>query len=223
MPGITTEEKETRLQGRVFIYQMAHTVFGGEPDSSLFDVLASENCISTLRAMADGIPQLSALAEYCKGLSESAVYRASLERAESEYNRFVMGLGSNRVSHPWESAYTSNRRLLFQVETLEVRDAYRAFGYLPEMYPKVADDHIALECAFMLALAGKTLDAEGEEFVRLVAGQRDFLRDHMLKWVDNYASDLHEEAPGGLYDLMSTGLARFIKDDFVFLQEVVNG
>lgn len=223
MSGMTMEEKETRLQGRAFMYQMVHTVFSGEPDSSLFDVLASENCISTLRTMADGIPSLFALAQYCEKLSEDAARCAALEQAESEYGRFVMGLGSNRVSHPWESAYTSNRHLLFQAETLEVRNVYRAFGYLPEMYPKVADDHISLECAFMAALASKTLDAQEEELDRLVAGQRDFLRNHVLKWIDAYAADLHEEAAHGLYDLTATALAHFAKADLAFLREFVDG
>ena len=125
-----------------------------------------------------------------------------LRRSVSDFNRVVVGLGADRTSHPWESAYTNSKRLLFQAETLDVRNAYRAFGYLPECYPRVADDHIALECAFMAVLARKSLEVQDdEELACLEAGQRAFLQDHFLRWIGDYARDLRVDAPDGLYEL----------------------
>lgn len=215
-------QREAALQGRVFLYQMAHAVFSGEPDAPLFEVLGSRECCETLREMSGEVEGLRALSEFCAGLN--AEDAALIERSGSEYNRVVAGLGANRTSHPWESAYTNSKKLLFQVETLEVRNAYRAFGYLPEKYPKVADDHIALECAFMAALAQKTLDADASGdaagFVRLVDGQIGFLQDHMLKWIGGYARDVHFDAPDGLYDVTASALAAYAASDAAFLEGV---
>ena len=198
---------------RAFLYEMAHTVFGGEPDETLFSALCSPDCRGTLQAMgalsAGGA--VARLAEYVKRLAADEDVRArELRRSVSDFNRVVVGLGADRTSHPWESAYTNSKRLLFQAETLDVRNAYRAFGYLPECYPRVADDHIALECAFMAALARKSLEVQDdEELACLEAGQRAFLQDHFLRWIGDYARDLRVDAPGGLYELTAAALAEF--------------
>ena len=224
MDRIANEEIEARLAGRAFFYQLAHTVFSGEPDDRLFDALASEPCRDVLVEMSADCSGMSALSVFCDSLVQEDVdRRALLDAALSDYNRVIAGLGGNRDSHPWESAYTSSKKLLFQVETLEVRNAYRAFGYLPQMYPKVADDHIALECAFLAQLAQKQLDAEGEEFQRLAEGQLGFLRDHLLKWIDQYVFDIRNDAPGSLYETVASALASFARADEEWLTVLVDG
>lgn len=224
MDRIANEEIEAKLAGRAFFYQLAHTVFSGEPDDQLFNALASEPCRDVLGEMSVVCPEMGALSDFCDSLArEGADWRALLDTTLSDYNRVIAGLGGNRDSHPWESAYTSSKKLLFQVETLEVRNAYRAFGYLPQMYPKVADDHIALECAFLAQLAQKQLDAEGEEFQHLVEGQLGFLRDHLLKWIDQYVCDMRNDAPGSLYEITASALASFARADEEWLTVLVDG
>ena len=214
-------DTEARLGGRTFLYELAHVAFGGEPDESLFEALGSDECRQALRGLADDCPAVRPLNGYAEALAGGDADPAELERSRSAFNKAVAGLGANRASHPWESAYTNSKRLLMQVETLEVRNAYRAFGYVPELYPKVADDHLSLECAFLAALAKRSIDAyvEGDagKLAALVEGQRSFLHDHLLKWIDGYASDLHEDAPGTLYDLVAAALAAYARHDLAFL------
>lgn len=218
--GIPTTEDYGWMQARVFVYQMAHAVFSGEPDASLFEVLSSEGCVSTLDSMADGTSDGSfrALASYCRELAEANSRRRDelLQRCSSSYSRYIMGLGAQCVSRPWESFYTSSKKLLFQTETLEVRDFYRSFGYLPKMYRKVADDHLSLECAFMAALAQESLGAEGDRLQELLHGQRDFLQKHLIRWVGRYADALAGEAAGSLYALQAQALAAFAQGDAQF-------
>ena len=217
-----TEMAQARLPARAFMSQMAHTVFSGEPDETLFDALASDACRETLHGLAAECAGVAPLATLCDGVAESAETRAAeFERSVSDCNRAIIGLGANRASHPWESAYTNNRGLLFHEETLEVRNAYRAFGYIPEMYPKVADDHIALECAFMAALANGAVSAYAadcdEELDRLLGGLHCFTRDHLLKWLPAYAADLEKDAAGGLYAAAAAALAAFAAHDEAIL------
>ena len=85
-----------------------------------------------------------------------------------------------------------------------------------DSYPRVADDHIALECAFMAALARKSLEVQDdEELACLEAGQRAFLQDHFLRWIGDYARDLRVDAPDGLYELTAAALAEFAASDGV--------
>ena len=228
MGSIISGATEIKLAGRAFLYQLMHAVFSGEPDDSLFDVLAADDCLSPLREMSQDNQSLSAVLEYCNVMTRAKSSRENmLDTSRREYNRCIAGLGSKRKSHPWESTYTNNRKLLFQVETLEVRNAYREFGYLPQMYPKVADDHISLECAFLAALAGKMIEAgeaeDAESLDRFAKGSLDFLNKHLLLWIDLYAKDLHVDAPDGLYDCCAHALADFARSDKTFLEAFLDG
>lgn len=212
-----------RWYGRLFMYRLAHAVFSGEPDETLLGTLASENCRSTLRTLAGEYPAAVPLADYAEGLSATCDLHVEAAACLSTYNRVVAGLGSRRASHPWESAYTSCKKLLMQPETLEVRGAYRAWGYLPKMYMRVPDDHLSLECAFLAELAQRTIQAaeegEGDGLSRLVAAQWAFLQNHLLRWLGEYAADLHEDAPDSLYDRAAQALALYAAEDAFFLRE----
>lgn len=219
-----TEETAVRMHGRAFFYELAHVAFSGEPDEGLLDALRSDACRSTLAALADDCDGVRSLSGYAEALAADGRGTGELERCRSAFNKAVAGLGAKRTSHPWESAYTSSKKLLMQVETLEVRNAYRAFGYVPELYPKVADDHLSLECAFLAALAQRSMAAleagDAEGLASLAEGQRSFLREHLLKWIDDYAADLHKDVPGALYDLVAAALAAYAKRDAAFLDEL---
>lgn len=202
--------------GRAFMYELASVVFGGKPDESLVGVLSSQDFVAALEGLSEVCGDIGTLARFCAATSPD-----HLPEMESVYNRVVLGLGS-RKSHPWESAYTSARRLLMQAETLEVRNTYREFGYLPKLYPSVADDHVALECAFMAALAKRSIEIlEAEDldiFQRLAEGQVRFLRMHFLRWVGRYAEDLREDAPESLYALCASALVSLAEHDVTFLE-----
>lgn len=57
------------------------------------------------------------------------------------------------LAPPWGSVYMSEERLVFQKETLEVRNWYREFGLAAENLYREPDDHIALELGFLAHLA----------------------------------------------------------------------
>lgn len=217
-------ETMDRWYGRAFFYELAHVVFSGEPDENLLAVLASEDCRDTLETLAGECAAAAPLAAYAAALPDDGDERAAeVERCRVAYNRAVAGLGARRTSHPWESAYTSSKKLLMQRETLAVREVYRAFGYLPEMYRQVPDDHLSLECAFLAALAQRSvaaLEAGDDATASMLAeGQRAFLEGHLLKWIDAYAADLHADVPDTLYDMAATALAAYAAEDARFLAE----
>lgn len=220
------EALEARLHGQEFVYGMAHTVFSGEPDEALMGALGSSVCIDSLRGLGDSDPGWQELTAWCEvAAGEGAAPGASsnlLATTRSEFNRAIAGLVANRQSHPWESVYTSSKKLLFQPEMLEVRAFYRAYDCLPRLYPRVADDHLSLECAFLAHLAKRALEArDDEERAFCLAGQRSFLQEHLLVWLGSYASELHEDAPDGLYDLMARALLAFAEGEKRFLDEIL--
>jgi TorA maturation chaperone TorD len=69
---------------------------------------------------------------------------AVLARLKSEYTALMIG-PAKLPAPPWESAYLTRERIIFQESTLKVRRAYQKYQFLPANYPYEADDHLALE------------------------------------------------------------------------------
>lgn len=181
-----------------YLYTLGQAIFGGEPSQEML-------------ASADG--ELIGEAAAIMGLEDACGVTAALdavagdvEGARALYVRLFVGPGELRAK-PWESTYLTKSKALFSRETLEVRNAYRAQGFLPAQYPRVADDHIALECGFLAVLSGRAVEALGAEddeaYAAAAAAVEAFLDEHLLRWVDDYASDLEAAAPGSLFACMA--------------------
>jgi TorA maturation chaperone TorD len=99
--------------------------------------------------------------------------------------RLFIGLG--KVLAPvWESVYFSEKRLVFQEQTLAVREWYRRYGLEAQNSRQEPDDHIGLELIFAAHLANLALEAlekhEEPAFDSMLQAQRDFLNEHLLRW-----------------------------------------
>lgn len=102
------------------------------------------------------------------------------------------------LAAPWESVYRSREGLVFDVQTIEVRQAYRRFGLQTPALNKEPDDHIALEASFVSTLAVRALDAQAagdrEQAAELVAAIGDFTRDHLAEWLPDFLERVEQHA-----------------------------
>jgi putative dimethyl sulfoxide reductase chaperone len=130
------------------------------------------------------------------------------------------------AAFPFESVYTSEKRLLMQEARDEVLAIYRANDL-----DKVADwhegeDHIALELEFMKILSERTACAlrEGneEKAVSLLTTQKNFLGDHLGAWAPMLTVDMRHFAKTDFYKGLSYLTDGFIETDKDFLAEVIS-
>lgn len=115
---------------------------------------------------------------------------------QTDYTRMFVGI--QKVLAPvWESVYFSEKRMVFQEETLKVRNWYRRYKLEPEKLYQEPDDHIGLELAFVAHLAQMGLQAleqnDEASFQQALDAQRDFLSEHLLRWGFKWAElvDMH--------------------------------
>jgi len=129
------------------------------------------------------------------------------------------------VAYPWESVYTGSEKLLFQESTLRVRQFYRKYGYLPQAYPHVADDHISLELHFMAKLSQRALEAFQQNDLQsvrnLLEGQKIFMKYHLLNWIPQYAENMKMSKTSHMYPQFALATDAFIKVDNQFIEEAV--
>jgi putative dimethyl sulfoxide reductase chaperone len=120
----------------------------------------------------------------------------------TDYFALFVGVGKV-LAPPWESVYFSVERLLFQEQTLQVRAWYRRFGLELEKLNKEPDDHIGLELSFLAHLAGLGLQAvesgDEDKVQEIVAAQRDFLSQHLLRWASKWNELVQQHAQLDFY------------------------
>lgn len=225
------ETIEILLQNRLHLYQVLHTVFGGVPNEELIHQLASEPTSLAFEILSeeedDVMGKMSRFVKKLEGKlqEEPAEGEPSfLEKIKTEYTKLLVGPGK-LIAYPWESTYTGKETLLFQESTLRVRQFYRKYGYLPQAYPHVADDHISLELHFMAKLSQRALEAFGQEDLAaarsLLEGQQIFMKYHLLSWIPQYAENMKKSKTAYMYPQFALAADAFIRIDDQFVREAI--
>lgn len=217
---------EPLLETRAFIYDVLRRAFLQEPtlefltffkDGSLLENFPFQEEQQDIR---EGAAEILALIHE-KDLTKAEVFNS----LHWDYTR--MFIGPERLPAPlWESAYLSKERLLFQEQTLQVRQAYLKYHFLPANFMKEADDHLGLELDFMYQLTMRARKAadEGdmERLQQIFADQKDFLENHLLQWVPELVLKIRESAHSAFYP----GIAKILKGsltlDLEALQELMD-
>ena len=212
------EDRELVLRARVVPYGCFQALFGSEPTDAVMAPLATEDFYDVMNVFARQDEKLAAVLDALRSaaLALTADGRDVADVLGGLYGRLFVG--------PWESAHLAAERMLFQASTLEVRKAYVQQGLIPQNYPHVADDHLAIELDFMRLLARRAADAfcKGDEPAAaesLQASQR-FLGDHLLAWAPSLCRALEVSAPESVYAKAACVLERFMKVDRDVLCEI---
>lgn len=157
----------------------------------------------------------------------SNLWDGSLTELATDYVRCFLGNGidSFAAAYPYESVYTSEKRLLMQEARDEVVAIYRSFGIDKNEDWHESEDHLALELEFMRVLCDRARDAlaagDGDATVRLLVSQRNFLQDHLVAWVPMMTADLRGYAKTGLYHGLALLTDGFLRTDLALLQDLV--
>ena len=143
-----TEDKreimELLLANRFYLYSLLHKCFGREPDRKQLELLAGEQTGQSFALLGGEV--LKKVPAFLGELREDLKDPDFPEQAKREYRMLFIG-PEEMPAPPWESIYMGEEAALFQETTLEVRQAYRAFGMQAEAYQRVPDDSLALELA----------------------------------------------------------------------------
>jgi TorA maturation chaperone TorD len=213
------------LAGRAGVYRILQGLLGNEPNEEILQQLGSAavHDVLSLFATAEG--------EYGQALdvllAEAAVCRSggteAIEQLSNGFTALFVGPGKVEAD-PWESFYLSRDNTLFQSTTLEVRKAYVAQGLLPQAYPNVADDHVALELDFMARLAERLEDAfeanDSQRAGEYLFASESFIREHLINWIPAFVKVLGKARHSYFYREAGNVLAAFLPIDLQVLKEI---
>lgn len=195
---------KTTLMGELLLFGLLSRVTRSNPDREWFQALIAEEVFSESPLAGNHV-------DIDKGLyllqkwgreNKNGISDEQLIALKADYTRLFVGTGKP-VSPPWESVYFNEDRLIFQGQTLQVREWYRRFGLESEKLYKEPDDHIGLELSFLAHLAKQGLLALDEndvpKFERFLQAQRQFISEHLLKWISRWHELIKKHATTDFY------------------------
>ena len=207
-----TTDKLELCSARHYGYRVFQRLMGDKPTPQLFaaiDVELLREAFAIIGVAQDDFA-LDALVAALAGANEQA------DQLSSQYARVFVGPAA-LPAPPWESVYRDHRRMVMTRTTLSVREAYRAQGFIPQRYPHVPDDHLALELDFLAELASGALEAcqAGDEqaCLRFEAAGHAFACEHLGTWAADFARDVRENADAPFYATAAAALATFVAAD----------
>jgi TorA maturation chaperone TorD len=128
---------------------------------------------------------------------------------------------------PYESPWIDSEHLMFQEPTLDVRRRYHQFGVMVPGEGRQPDDHIALELGFMAHLCegyqeslARRHASNGHIPDDWLTAQRDFLCEHILTWIPDFATLIVEKAQTALYKGLGYLTVGFLAWDRLVLDEL---
>lgn len=144
-----------------------------------------------------------------------------------DYVSTFIGHGVNGYSaaYPYESVYTSERRLLMQEARAEVLATLRENELMRGNWNE-AEDHIALELEFMQRLSLRAADALSDdaedEAIAYLRTSYDFLENHLLNWVPMLVVDMRLHARTLFYQGLGQLTLGALREDEAVLRELLD-
>ena len=204
MQANTMNDLRSTILGESLLFGLLGKILYADLDKTWLDTLIGEDVFSEVPfgaeqvEMQHGVELLQRWTNENRGGLEVPQFKALQE------DNLRMFIGLNKVPAPvWESVYFSEKRLMFQEQTLQIREWYARFGLQAERINKEPDDHIGLEMLFIAHLASLALQAieqnDEPKLNEILQAQREFLSDHLLRWGPVWAKLVKQHAATDFY------------------------
>lgn len=194
----------TFLVGETLLFGLLGKILYEELDRSWLETLIREDVFLEAPLGADqaGIQRGLELLQRWANENRGGISDAEMMALKQDHVRLFIGV-DEVLSPVWESVYFSEKKLVFQEQTLLVRDWFRRFGLEAEKINREPDDHIGLELIFIAHLASRALHALDENnepaFNELLQAQRGFMSEHLLRWGPTWAKLVKKHAQTDFY------------------------
>jgi len=188
----------------------------GRPRNAMANIINPAQTLKLLSSMYLCKPSVQAIAGWRGLLAEDApshlarlkqalegIDPASEETMEDllwDYTRLFIG-PYKLPCPPWESVYTSQKKLMMQDAADEVRNAYAGLGLALDD-TGVMPDHIGAELNFLALVYERASERNAKQSDYIRIGDA-FLNDHLIIWAPQFTADMEMAAEAPLYKALA--------------------
>jgi TorA maturation chaperone TorD len=202
--AILDNDMSQTLVGEILLLRLLGKALYNEPDRKWLEELIAQQIFSEI-PFGDEQPEIIRGFELLQGWSQAnanGLSEADFAELKMDFTRLFIGLDVHHTA-PWESVYFNRERLVFQEQTIQVREWYARFGLQSENFGKEPDDQIGLEMLFIAHLASLALQAieqnDETKLNEILQAQQDFLSEHLLRWGPVWAKLVKQHAATDFY------------------------
>jgi TorA maturation chaperone TorD len=175
------------LTGQTLFFGVLAKLIYVYPEKKWIESLITEDIFAEVpfaNDQADVIDGVNLMQSWCNA-HRGELSMEEFDNLRADFTRLFLG-PAQAPAAPWESVYFCDERLVFQQQTLQVREWYARFGLELVHLHQEPDDHIGLELEFLAHLAKLGVQAleanDSARFDELLKAQREFLAAHPIKW-----------------------------------------
>lgn len=195
---------KTVLTGETLLFGLLGKILYEDLDKDWLELLIRDEVFTETPIGAEQVEVQKGLELLQRWSSENQNGISEAQFKAIQKDQLYLFIGIDKVLAPvWESVYFSQSRLVFQEQTLQVREWYARFGLQIERLNKEPDDHIGLELSFLAHLAAQALQAIDQDdmecFQGVLQAQRDFQTEHILRWGPAWAKLVDKHAETDFY------------------------
>lgn len=194
----------TLLEGEYCLYSLLGGIFLNTPEKDFLGSLADNRLFDDMPFGTEN-PEMKECFVQLQTWNDSCAHPFSdedLEALSLDYTRLFVGL-SKVPAPPWESVYFNRERMVFQQQTMDVRQWYRRYHLQVESYQHEPDDHMGSELLFVghLSRLAKEAFENGaiEEGRELLCDQTRFITEHPGRWGERWADLIADTAQSRFY------------------------
>ncbi len=166
------------------------------------------NALSTL-TFPDGKGFSNLSKEILNHANELKVY---IDNLAVDFARIFLAAGINQgnAAFPYESVYTSSKKIVMQDAWEETKKLYSKYGFvLKNASSDMLEDHISMELEFMAHLC-EVRDVDYKL-------SSTFIKEHLLNWCETFCNDIKKFATEDFYKYLAEATLEFIKNDLDFV------
>ena len=214
------ENFRTLMRNRESLYRFFARLFQKEIDEEFYEQLKQVRFPVNREETA-----LTELQDALLRLNEYFTYDAgeTLEDFAVDYAKTFLGAGSAQTAaaFPYESVYTSPKRIMMQDAWVQVSEIFREKGIeRDEKQCDLLEDHIAMELEYMAWLCDET--AQQTETLFGLQEQKEFLNRHLLNWVPEFCLDIKYYADTEFYRMVGQLTTGFLQFDSYVLDSMID-
>ena len=217
------EEIERISLVRGSIYSFLSRAFKTEIDADfLNDIVAAGPTIKLLTEsqergdLIEGSKRLGQFIQKVAALSDDGKQDLMTE-LRVEFTNLFIGVGDHAV-HLVESAYLGERNSKYEKPAQDVQAAYQSVAFKKDAEFCEPEDHFVLEFEFMARMCDWTAQAlrnnDVENAIAYLSLQKEFLRDHIVRWVPRLCERLKRKAKSDFYSSLAYLTNGFIQMDY---------
>lgn len=216
---IKKQDFKQLMLNRRNLYHFFARFFQKEIDAEFFENLRhiefpAEREENALTEFQDALLRLNEYFEYDAG--------ETLDDLAADYAKTFLGAGSadGAAAFPYESVYTSPKKIMMQDAWNQVCEIYETKGIeRSAAATDLLEDHISMEMEFMAFLCDET-----SQYTETLAGleeQREFLNKHLLNWAPEFCLDIKYHADTEFYRMVGQLTTGFLQLDSFILDRMI--